>query len=378
MNLSVCVLREIGTFLDKLDRRALGIAMRKYKRGRRKYKKIDRKRFLYSMEGYERLLYWGCPVDTFLLCRACAVGCNEVISAIRSTGLPWTTGTLLAAASTGNDTLTDQILASGIYTEAALRLALREGHINILDLFRHHGFRIEVNEHSFREIGKRGHIALLEYLITLGIPVEWEQVMIGASSNAEMIRYALPFTPATPATVVSSIYGGNVAAFDFLLSVVPEFIPLPSHLPAAMSSGNAAMIERIIELLPEGTSLEGGSLWADNIETAKLLKKHGVKFTVSTMEYAVSKGNLPLIKWLHSHGCPHGEKTTHTALMLPNPVRIFRWMVRNRFPFNVRDISRLRDIISPEVHKWLIKNYGHEIEDLTDSEDPSDCDEDYH
>ncbi len=391
MGLPAEILVVIGGFLHRYDRRALGMAHPLYEKGREK-RSIDRSRFLCSVAGYEELVRWGCPVDESMLHAACLAGCLDVVRLIKNTGMAWGHGKAGAAIISGNMELLDWMLSSGANIHDHKYTTVRHVCVEALEIIRSHGIDMNPSPSAIRNAALWGHAAVLEWYAERGFNISWTNVLHSAAcgdredgelsyvkrqcprrglSHVEMVRWALSRATPNEDTLLCAISSGNVEVFDLVHgSGELEF----SHLDAAdraIKSGSIDMVKRIsrvIRNMPRLLAESRHHLYPPTVPIAEWCLRNRLRLGEHAMMRAARSGNLELVQWLHSNGCPHDDRTTIHALRSKNPIKVFSWMIDNGFEFDVGYIEELEGGTRSEVHKWLIKKYGHLIDDISDEE----------
>ncbi len=378
----------IGSYLPRYDRRALGIAHHGYERGRKRYKRIDRFRFLRSVSGYEELIGLRCPINGDMLYTACLAGCLDVVRSIRERGVPWARADADAAVISGNMELYDWMLSSGGLRNAAMYSIMERGCIEALEIREAHGLDAVPSVYEIEKAAEYGHIHMIEHLISRGVPIPWHGVLSAAvrggyaegyiigreppirgSSHLEMVRWVLRHHQPNENALLRAIHSGNADVFDLIYSSPElEFCPTMATR-AAIASGSINMVNIVHGILPDMPQLlQPQNISPPTLPIAEWFHRHGISFTQHDMIGAAVRGDLELVRYLHENGCPHDRNTIIHALESKNPIQLFMWMIENGFEFDIRDISKISGDAKPEIYKWLIERYGNQLEDLSDGE----------
>ncbi len=372
------LLRLIVGFLPLFDRRVLALSYPRCSATLQKYTFIDRSRFLVSVRGYEELLELDCPLDEEMLRHACRLGSAEVVRLIRAKGIPWGTECAALIVKNGNMELLDWALSDGATPDDVERRALTYGCIEALEIMRRHEFPMDRIGYLATNAAAYGHIPAIEWLMSQGNTIPWDDVLVSAAlsykecqpryigdiapvrglSHVDTVRWVLQYTKTFPDALTNAASGGNVEVFDLLYK--PAFIYESSAeiiARCACISQNIDMIRKVHGLIPAMPEL----LAYDppifrNSEVAEWGLNNGLGLEKSMTE-AAGIGNLPLLKFLHEHGCPHDEKTILWALRSRNAVKMHLWMVENGFKFDPQRIRSWEGVLNKRIYGWLVRRY---------------------
>ncbi len=385
--LPIDILNLIGSFLRQYDQRALSLATPLYRKGREK-KLIDKARFLSSEAGYDELLRYGAPVLPETLTTACIEGCLGVVLRMRQL-LPWGRSDAYAAVMGGNLDILELVLSSGAPHARAVGAACNTGNIDVLRLMRSNGLNIAPSEAGIDNAVRQGHIPLLEWLEEEGIQLNFSSNALciacyGAYrsspyfrkrenlprgvSEIEMARWLIEEREMIPDehTARAAAFSGDIELFDFIYRLLPPMSVEQRKTIAhgAVERGSIPMIDHLMNMGIDALVCYRDGYAFPSIAIAEKYIARGLPLSSSHLLSTTSGGDIPMLEWLHAHGCPSCDAVISSALIGDRPKETFEWLISHGYRFQISDIDNLEEGTPTRVYKWLIEKYGDEIEEL--------------
>jgi hypothetical protein len=102
----------------------------------------------------------------------------------------------------------------------------------------------------------------------------------------------------------------------------------------------------------------------NDMERLEYLFENGCPFQQNTLDYAVSNGNIILMKWLKRRGCPWGPNLLKAVK--PNSENVLNWLKYNHCPlsrYKVSDAIEQRDL---KKASWMMNNGCRINDDIFD------------
>lgn len=255
---------------------------------------------------------------------AAEMGHLQVLQWLHEHGCPWSTYTLVCAATTGQlDTLRYAMEHGCPANSSVWERAAAHSQLHILD-YAHATAAVELRVEVWETAALFGRVPVLQFGLERGYPILTADLCADSGTAPTLMFFLDNNCPATEAVCVRAVNHGK---YDVLRCALERGIPWhPSMTLLVKHRG---------------------------LEAVQIAREHGVQWTDTACYHAAHRGALDILRYAHEHGAPW-DPSVIVAAAQRNDLAMLTYLCNEQCPVNAEACAAVAEAGQQEILQRLL------------------------